>query len=352
MIDTGTVKKILITGGAGYIGNTLIESLPESVEIVVIDNFHIDTEYKRQANAKLAKKRRLTLIQANTSETEKYQHVLHDVDIVLYMASLNSYKESNSDPLLYIRENDIHLQQFLNALSQHSPDVKKIIVTSTRGVYGEGPYLCTECHSRMYPDSAPELKCTLCQSTKLIPQKITEEDMTKPNSFYGITKKLQEDMVRLYAAKENIAVDIFRIFNVYGEDQGKYYSNIGVVPQMFEQIQKKKEIYLSGGGTMTRDFVYIGDLVQMLVASIFGVNSKRNTVEIYHAGSGRPTTIQDIANFFESLGYTFARKTIPASDDIQYSVADNTKTSKVFGIREYNDMFNFLTTYYKKEESA
>lgn len=121
------------------------------------------------------------------------------------MASLNSYKESNADPLLYLQENNINLRIFLNILEQCSPNIKKFILTSTRGIYGEGPYKCNTCKKRVSPSLSEKLQCPLCRSSDLSPQKIRETDTANPTSHYGITKKLQEDLLDIYCSeKKNI----------------------------------------------------------------------------------------------------------------------------------------------------
>lgn len=350
MYSKNQIKKIVITGGAGYIGNTLIASLPEEIEIVVIDNFLIDTDYKQLVNEKLTKERKLTLVKSNVSEVDKYKEYLKDADVVLYMASLNSYKESNSDPLLYLRENGTNVRAFLNALKEYSPSVKKIIVTSSRGVYGEGPYLCKECNSRIYPTLSEDLRCTECNSREVEAQPINEKDMTNPSSYYGLTKKLQEDIIKIYCEDKKILFDVFRIFNVFGEDQGKYYSNIGIIPQIHAQILNTGEMYLSGNGDLARDFVYVGDVVNALSASIFGENARESGMEIYNLGSGEAMRIKDIADFFENLGHKFKRNSSSIYGDIKYSVADNSKVKSVFNLPKFTSIYTFLAKVYKKVE--
>jgi len=341
------VKKILITGGAGYIGNELIKALPQSIEIIVVDNFHIDTPHKRSINKELGKDRKLTLIECNVSEINKHKELLTNIDIVIYMASLNVYKESNANPLLYLIQNNINLQIFLDVLKQHSPNIKKFILTSSRGVYGEGPYLCNNCHNRIYPPLSEQLKCTLCLSKEVSAENIKETDIPNPSSYYGITKKIQEDLISMYCSANKILLDVFRIFNVYGEDQGKYYSSIGIIPQIYEQITKNKEMYLSGNGNITRDFVYVGDIVKILEDSIFSKNKRRNKKEIYNLGSGQSISINDLANFFEGLGYEFKKNSLKEFGDIKYSVADNSKISKEFNVK-FTDIYSFLVNTYKK----
>lgn len=341
------IKKIVITGGAGYIGSTLINQLPKETEIVVIDNFHIDTEFKRKNSESIKTDRNVTVINANVSEVELYSNALENTDVIIYMASLNSYKESNAEPLLYLQENGMNLQVFLNAVHRYAPGVKKCILTSSRGVYGEGPYTCKNCGKRMYPTLSENVSCTYCRSKNIEAQAITEEDKPNPSSYYGLSKKLQEDILHLFCTQHSIELDILRIFNVYGENQGNYYSNIGIIPQIYSQITQHKEMYLQGDGKLARDFVYVGDVVEVLLQSIFSSTKRKNNTEIFNVGSGQATTIQDIADFFDKLGYSFVRHNKPVYNDIKYSVADNSKVTRHYSIQSIKMLDEFLSDTYK-----
>lgn len=340
------IKKILITGGAGYIGNTLIKALPKDVEIVVIDNFHIDTDYKRLINLKLQKKRKLTVIKANVAEVEKYNYMISDIDAVIYMASLNSSSESDNHPHKYLTENNVNLQIFLDSLSKSSLNLKKFILTSTRGVYGEGSFICSNCERFSFPKYSEILKCSFCNSQNITAQKIKESDSVYPTSYYGLTKRIQEDLITMYCIKRNIKFDIFRIFNVFGTDQEKYYSHIGIIPRMHSQIKSKSEIYLNGNGKMTRDFIDVNDVVSVIKSSILNKNLRKDLVEIYNLGTGRPVSLNDIAAFFKDLGYIFKINYIKEFSDIKYSSADNTKLIKIFNIKKFSNIFDYLKKTY------
>lgn len=348
MVAKGYPKKILITGGAGYISNQLIEELPPAVEIICIDNFYVDSEYKRKKNKKLHSNHRVSLIDSNVAHISKYQHLLSNIDLLIYMASLNSVGESQTHPIKYLKENNLNLQLFLNQLKKFSPKLKKIILTSSRGVYGEGPYLCQKCRRTIYPDSAEALSCSKCNSTELTPQKIKESDQTKPASYYGLTKKIQEDLLSVFSLQYNIQMDIFRIFNVYGKDQGKYYSNIGIIPQMFKLIKTQHQICLSGNGKLTRDFVSITDLVNILKMSVVNSQVRTNLIETYNVGSGRAVSLNDLAEYFQNLGYSFNIILISSYQDVQYSVANNQKVKKAFNIKKFSNLYDFLARTYGK----
>ena len=352
MSQSANIRKILITGGAGYIGNSLITSLPKNVEIIVIDNFLIDTEYKRTANLRLQKDHHLTIVPANVSEVSQYQAYLKDIDVVVYMASLNSFTESNRNPLLYLRENNLNLQIFLNALTSCSSPVKKFILTSSRGAHGEGPHLCLDCQTRIYPSTGEQLYCPICTGINLIPQKITETDLPHPSSYYGLTKRIQEQLLEQlleqYCQQKNISLDIFRIFNVFGENQGKYYSHIGIIPQMYQLITKQHQLNLNGNGTINRDFIHISDVVTVLLKSIYDHNPRQNHLEVYNLGSGQSTSLNDLASYFQNLGYKFKTQLVSQFGDVHSSTADTSKTTRVFGLHPSIDLQSFIAREYSK----
>lgn len=345
-------KKIVITGGAGYIGNTLIAALPQDVEIVVIDSFHIDTPFKRQQNEILQNSRTITLIEANVAEVEKYRHSLKNVDAVVYMASLNSHRDSDAQPLHYLQENALHLQLFLDAVHKESPAVQKMVLTSSRGVYGEGVYTCVTCGGRVSPEPAEALVCPLCSGSYLTSQPLKETDPVNPSSYYGLTKKLQEDLLRQYCLKHRIPLDILRIFNVYGEDQENYYSHIGIIPMMHALIREKGSIQLAGNGNLTRDFIHVNDVVSVITQSLYGENSRKQLVEIYNLGSGQAMSITDLADFFADAGYAFLRNPVPAYGDVRYSIADHAKAKEAFHIESFSDVNDFLNRQYTPEARA
>ena len=346
------IKKLVITGGAGYIGNTLIMSLPKSIEIVVIDNFVIDTVHKRRINKELSQSKNVTLVKANVSEVTKYQKHLKNVDAVVYMASLNSYQEANSDPMLYLTENNLHLQLFLSTLKIQSPKVNKIILTSSRGVYGEGTYKCLDCKVKFNPDMSEDIKCIKCEKTNVTPEDILESDPTNPSSYYGLSKQFQEDILKMHCKLNNIQLDIFRIFNVYGEDQGKYYSNIGIIPRIYAQILSKGQNYLAGKGALSRDFIHINDVVDVICASLYSITKRKNLVEVNNLGSGQSISISDIARFFELKGYKFKKNYLKEYGDVKHSNANNLKLKNRFEVRKFVDIYYFLSNTYRNVDQS
>jgi UDP-glucose 4-epimerase len=117
---------------------------------------------------------------------------------------------------------------------------------------------------------------------------------------------------------------------------------------IYEQITKKKEMYLSGNGNVARDFVFVGDIIKILLDSISSKNENRNEKEIYNLGSGQSVSINDIVHFFEGLGYEFKKNSSERFGDIKCSVADNSKVIKAFNIKRFTNIYDFLGHSYKK----
>ena len=304
MFSDNGIHRILIVGGAGYIGNSLVNVLSPNYTVYVVDNFSVNTQYKVEINSKLLSKGKINaLLKCDAGVPYEYVKYLEKCDLIVYLASLNSVNESKIKMQQYFENNILQSYDFLNALSKNALFLKKIILTSSRSIYGE-----------MKKGNGSN-----------------EKDIPCPNSVYGVTKLLQERLFFDYCKNSGIHLDIFRIFNVFGENQEKFYNHIGVIPKLYESIKNKGAVFLNGSGKIMRDYIYIGDVLKIMKQSISKNLNENPCQEIYNLGTGKGFTLLEVATTFKKvLSKNFTINLVKENDDIMYSIAYTDKLISTF----------------------
>lgn len=279
------MKKILITGGAGFIGSHIIEVLQkENCEITVLDNLH--TGLKENVPE------RVRLIELDIRDKgvidifEQYQF-----DVVLHLAGQTMVNVSVDAPFY---DADINIMGTMNILeSCRKTGVKRIVFSSTAATYGD---------------------------IEEVP--IREEFSVNPLSFYGLSKLTVEKYLKLYHDLYGLEYVILRYANVYGERQGDGGEG-GVISIFTKKIAKDESFVIHGDGKQTRDFVYAGDVAR---ANWYAANTEYcNT--IYNVSTNSETSIRELVDLLESAsGKTIDRQYGERREgDIYRSVLDNSK---------------------------
>jgi UDP-glucose 4-epimerase len=282
--------KILVTGGAGFIGKHLVRSLLEKNCLVTIfDNFSNSTKNSLCSLVGMGAK----IIEGDITKPLEIINAVKDQDVVIHLAAKISVLESISNPSETFRVNVDGTRNVLAACEKNH--VKKFIVASSAAVYGEGT-----------PNA-----------------KLTEESDTNPISPYGESKEQMEQEVREFTSKHDINYVILRFFNIYGVGQTKEYA--GVITKFMERIAYDKPLEIFGDGMQTRDFVAIKDVINSIHNAIS--YDKSGT---YNIASGKAITIKDLAEKIVLLSKKklemqyFAVK----KGDIRNSQADITRAEK------------------------
>ena len=279
------MKKVLITGGAGFIGSHIIEVLQkENCEITVLDNLHTGLRENVPNDIRLIEmdirdKSVLNLF-------EQYQF-----DVVLHLAGQTMVNVSVDDPFY---DADINIMGTMNILeSCRKTGVKRIVFSSTAATYGD---------------------------IEEVP--IREEFSVNPLSFYGLSKLTVEKYLKLYHDLYGLEYVILRYANVYGERQGDGGEG-GVISIFTKKIAKDESFVIHGDGKQTRDFVYAGDVAR---ANWYAANTEYcNT--IYNVSTNSETSIRELVDLLESAsGKTIDRQYGERREgDIYRSVLDNSK---------------------------
>lgn len=257
------MKKILITGGLGFIGGHLIDQLiQDSYEIFALDNSSL-LKSNKQIN-QYSKISTFNFINSDITDFTSLDQIFKDSppDIIVHLAAKISVDESLIKPEEYFK---INVEGTLNLLKLALKyNVKKIIFASSAAVYGT-------------KDKVP-LK--------------EDESLLTPLSTYAVTKIAGEGLCHVYSSISNLQCICLRFFNIYGPEQ----SGSALVPKFIKLISNNQPITIFGDGTHTRDFIYISDVIQGITKAI---KYNKKHYEIFNIAGSTKTTILDLVKIIE-----------------------------------------------------
>ena len=283
--------KVLITGGAGFIGtNVARRLLKENCEITILDNF---SKQIHGDNKSLEKdlQGKVRLIVGDVCDKAIFLKALAGQEVVVHLAAETGTGQSMYEVEHYEEVNikgTAILMDFL--VNDKMSKVKKIVVAASRAIYGEGKYKCAE-HGTVYPENRQtadmkkgrfEPLCPICgKDCQMVPT--DETSRINPSSFYGITKQMQEQMVLLFAKTLGISAFSLRFQNVYGPGQSLKNPYTGILAIFSNLARANEPIYVFEDGQESRDFVYIDDVAESVWRC---VSPEAHGVEALNVGSG------------------------------------------------------------------
>jgi len=251
-------KKILITGGSGFIGSNLTHSLYKDNEIIVIDD--LSTGYFENI-FELVEKKLITFIKGSISDLKLLQENFLDVDFVLHQAAIPSVPRSIKNP---IATNKANIDGTLNVLvAARDCNVEKVVFASSSSVYGDTPTL-------------PKIE-NMCPS---------------PLSPYAITKLCGENYCRVFYEIYGLRTTSLRYFNVYGPMQNPKSEYAAVVPKFISSTIGGNPIEIYGDGEQTRDFTFVDDVIS---ANLLSCKSKKSDGKALNIAGGKRISINDLA---------------------------------------------------------
>ncbi|MGC3964393.1 MAG: SDR family NAD(P)-dependent oxidoreductase [Rhodocyclaceae bacterium] len=292
--------KVLITGGAGFIGSRLAKKLHATgCNVTVIDNL---SEQIHGAGADFPDdlKAAATCVRGDIRNRDLIRECLQRQEVIVHLAA-----ETGTGQSMYAVEHysDVNLQGtsvLLDILVNQRPDsLKKLVVASSRAVYGEGQYRCAA-HGVVYPEARTaagmgsgqfEPVCPVCHSAVDV-MPTNEATPFAPSSFYGLTKQVQEQMVLMFASTLGIDGFAMRYQNVYGPGQSLSNPYTGILAVFSNLVRQRKDLNIFEDGRESRDFVFIDDVVDATAACVApGVHG----VMALNVGSGVRTSVIEVA---------------------------------------------------------
>ena len=336
------MKNILITGGAGFIGSNLALKLIEKGYVVtVLDNLsqqiHGD-DPKTGSPLYQSILGKVNFIEGTVTSRQDLENALRNQDVVVHLAAETGTGQSMYQIEQYTNVNIGGTALMLDILTNSQHSVKKIVIASSRSIYGEGKYISEEL-GVVYPKHRTdsymrngdfEVKYPGCtKPLKLVAT--DEESKIHPSSVYGITKQNQEQMVMTVCPAIGIAPVAFRYQNVYGPGQSLTNPYTGILSIFSTLIKNGKEINVFEDGKETRDFVFIDDVV---AATILGIEKDEGNNEVFNVGTGQATDVITVVDELLANYKISVRVNISGNyrlGDIRHNFADLTKIKKILG---------------------
>lgn len=330
-------KKILVTGGAGFIGSHLVDGLIErGYSVRVLDNLFRQIHPTGKLPDYFNKK--AEFIKGDVTNRKDWKAALKGIDAVYHLASAVGVGQSMYEIEHYVKVNSLGTAIFLDILANEKHTVKKIIVAASMSSYGEGTYHFSEKGLFQPPlRDEKDLKKgdfkVYYPGTRIIgkPQPTNEEVKQNSNSIYAIGKKNQEEMVLVFGKAYAIPSVAMRYFNVYGPRQSLSNPYNGVVAIFQSRIKNNKTPVINEDGTQTRDFIHVSDVTE---ANISAMELKSADYEVFNVGSGHPISIEEVAEILIRLNGKNLRPEITGKIrklDVKHCFADIAKIKKLLG---------------------
>ena len=297
------MKRVLITGGAGFIGSHIaLKLLEKGYKVTVLDNLLEKIHGAAPDNTSplyCSIKDKVHFIKGDVCDKPLLEQALQDVEYVIHLAAETGTGQSMYEIKRYIDVNIGGTALLLDILTNTKNHVKRVVVAESRAIYGEGKYHCEKCGD-VYPterkdeDMAKgdfECHCPKCGGkVKLVAT--PEDSAIHPSSVYGIGKQVQGQMVHLICKNIGIESVSFRYQNVYGPGQSLTNPYTGILSIFSNRIKSHKCINIFEDGKETRDFVYIDDVMD---ATIAGMEVPEANGHVFNVGTGIATDVLTVA---------------------------------------------------------
>ena len=343
------MKNILITGGAGFIGSNLTQKLVEKgFKVTVLDNLSKQIHGKNQdSTLYLSIKDISTFIKGDVCNKSDWKKALKNQDAVIHLAAETGTGQSMYEISRYNEVNILGTAHLLDILANENNSVKKMIIASSRSIYGEGKYLCKN-DGVVHPSQREDIDMAngkfnlVCNKCTEPLQLLATDEYSKihPSSIYGITKQQQEQMILLMGKTLNIPAVALRYQNVYGPGQSLSNPYTGILSIFSTRLLNENDIDIYEDGQESRDFVFIDDVVN---ATILALEKSEANNQIFNVGSGVATSVSEVANLLKSLYNSDVKISVSGKyrlGDIRHNYADLSKIKNALG---FSPKFDFLS---------
>jgi dTDP-L-rhamnose 4-epimerase len=332
-------EKILVTGGAGFIGSFLVDALLEQGHTVRVYDALVPQVHGPDRAAPGYLHPAAELIRGDVRDRAALAGALQGMDVVFHLAAAVGVGQSMYQIQYYTDTNTLGGAVLLDLLANTKHQVRKIVVASSMSIYGEGKYECADCGA-VYPKLRSEaqlkrrdweMKCPHCgRDVRPVP---TDEDKPLyPTSIYAITKRDHEEMFLSTGFAYGIPAVALRFFNTYGPRQALSNPYTGVMAIFSGRLLNRQPPVIYEDGLQSRDFTHVSDIVQGL---LLAMDRPEADYQVFNLGTGVPTSIAEVAEMLsQHLTHGETRPQILnqfRAGDIRHCYADLSKTRRLLG---------------------
>src|SRR5262245_30942481 len=327
---------ILVTGGAGFIGSHLVDSLIAAGHRVrILDK--LVPQVHGEAGPRYVNGA-AEFIHGDVADVATVERALEGIDVIYHQAAEVGVGQSMYEVTRYAEANIFGTSVLLQTLLACRTQIRKLVVASSMSIYGEGRYGCPWC-GEVNPDVRPlaqlqdrrwELECASCKIV-LVPLPTSESKPLHPTSVYAITKQNQEQMCLVVGKAHGIPTVALRYFNAYGPRQALSNPYTGVCAIFSARLRNGQPPVIFEDGEQTRDFVHVRDLVQ---ANLLALETDRADYHALNVGTGSATPIREVARLLaEGLGCPDEVDIVGRfrEGDIRHCVADISRARSLLG---------------------
>jgi dTDP-L-rhamnose 4-epimerase len=318
------MTRVLITGGAGFIGSHVVQaSLEAGLQPFVLDirRPHLDVEH----------------VIGDVRDADLVERAVRRVELVCHQAAMVGLGVDLDDMPSYVAHNDLGTAVLFRALARSRP--RRLVLASSMVVYGEGRYRCPE-HGTVSvpPRDTSDLRagrfdcvCPACKRT-LEPGPVSEDAPTDPRNVYAATKLHQEQLAQAFARETGIPVAALRYHNVYGPGMPRDTPYAGVAALFADALARRRAPRVFEDGNQLRDFVHVRDVARANILALIAPTPVSGAINV---SSGTPRSVGELARALHTLAYSDSPRPLVTGEfrlgDVRHIFADSTRAARALG---------------------
>ncbi|MEM0135208.1 MAG: SDR family NAD(P)-dependent oxidoreductase [Thermoplasmatales archaeon] len=296
------MSKILITGGLGFIGShTVSELVKQGYKVRILDNQELQVHGKKKH---IENTKNIEFIDGDIRNRKSWLKALDGVNGVIHLAGAVGISQSFWQARKYMETNAVGTATLFEILTREKTlknKIEKIVVASSKSIYGEGSYLC-KTHGIVFPEPRSvdqlrsrewEVRCPICGET-VSPVAVREDKVAQNLNPYSLSKYATEKLALDFSYSLNIPVVALRYFNVYGEGQSLSNPYTGVIAIFISRIKNGNPPIIFEDGNQSRDFIYVKDVAKINQLSLDRAEGPVNI------GTGIPTSLNIVVKLINT----------------------------------------------------